>query len=345
MLVATLILAGSPPARAAVLWTLTATPLSVTTGTSTTFILTASLTLLGDVRCIRVDVPANFEVNGAEVTGSNAGGSWTQSVAGSTVEVFAESGGDRLRTVGQYVTFTIDATAISAGSLAWNATAYDGQDCQGGGSLLGVPPIVLVTGPAVTPAPLPTPIAAPTNVPIPTLNPVVPVMPTLTPKPTPEPPAAAASTPRPAPVVTEPSGPRPPGAQPNQGPTRPPAGEPASSAATATPSSTPVPAVARPPGAAPVGTERQDRVGPTAELVLAQPAVDGDVGEAAPVPVELGALGWLASADVWLVPGMLLGVPGLLVIAFVLLQGAGALAWIPAIRRLGRGDDRRPATV
>jgi hypothetical protein len=38
------------------------------------------------------------------------------------------------------------------------------------------------------------------------------------------------------------------------------------------------------------------------------------------------------------VPGLLYGIPGILLIAFVLLQAAGAAAWLPAIRRLGRGD-------
>ena len=57
-----------------------------------------------------------------------------------------------------------------------------------------------------------------------------------------------------------------------------------------------------------------------------------------PIRVTLGPLGLLGGIDVWAIPGMIVGVPGLLVILFVLLQAAGALAWIPAIRRL-RGEE------
>jgi hypothetical protein len=62
------------------------------------------------------------------------------------------------------------------------------------------------------------------------------------------------------------------------------------------------------------------------------------------MPIALGALGLLGSIDIWIVPGLLLGVPGLLVVAFVILQAVGALAWIPAIRRL-RGDHAEPAAA
>jgi hypothetical protein len=40
---------------------------------------------------------------------------------------------------------------------------------------------------------------------------------------------------------------------------------------------------------------------------------------------------------VWFVPGAAVGVPGLLVLLFIALQAAGALAWIPAVRRMS-GD-------
>jgi len=52
------------------------------------------------------------------------------------------------------------------------------------------------------------------------------------------------------------------------------------------------------------------------------------------VPVSLGSLSFLGGLDIWIVPGLLLGVPGLLVALFALLQAGGALAWVPAIRRL-----------
>ena len=44
----------------------------------------------------------------------------------------------------------------------------------------------------------------------------------------------------------------------------------------------------------------------------------------------------------WFVPGAAVGVPGLLVILLVVLQAVGALAWIPAVRRMGEDDDEAP---
>jgi hypothetical protein len=46
----------------------------------------------------------------------------------------------------------------------------------------------------------------------------------------------------------------------------------------------------------------------------------------------------LAGVEIWSVPAATLGVPGILLIAWVALQGLGALAWIPAVRRL-RGEE------
>jgi hypothetical protein len=44
----------------------------------------------------------------------------------------------------------------------------------------------------------------------------------------------------------------------------------------------------------------------------------------------------------WFIPGLAIGVPGLLVIAAIALQLFGALAWLPAVRRyLGGSDPRR----
>ena len=65
----------------------------------------------------------------------------------------------------------------------------------------------------------------------------------------------------------------------------------------------------------------------------------GDGGAA--IPITLGSIGVLGAIDVWIVPGLLYGIPGVLIIAFVLLQLGGAAAWIPAIRRL-RGDEGGP---
>ena len=46
----------------------------------------------------------------------------------------------------------------------------------------------------------------------------------------------------------------------------------------------------------------------------------------------------LAGVEIWSVPAATLGVPGILLIVWVALQAVGALAWIPAVKRL-RGDE------
>ena len=92
-----------------------------------------------------------------------------------------------------------------------------------------------------------------------------------------------------------------------------------------------------------------DRGGPAApaggRLVAEPPPDDGRPGPRESVPLGLGALGLLASIDVWIIPGLLLGVPGLLVVAFVLLQAIGALAWIPAVKRLRGDSEAEPASA
>lgn len=52
----------------------------------------------------------------------------------------------------------------------------------------------------------------------------------------------------------------------------------------------------------------------------------------------VGALGVLAGVEVWAVPAAVIGGPGLLVLLWMALQALGAMAWVPAARRL-RGDD------
>jgi hypothetical protein len=54
----------------------------------------------------------------------------------------------------------------------------------------------------------------------------------------------------------------------------------------------------------------------------------------ADVEVGLELLGLLDTGYVWLVPAASVALPGLLVILFVGLQAAGALAWIPSMRRM-----------
>lgn len=340
------------PAAAAVLWSLTASPLVVTTSVATTFTLVAqnedplaaplSSSRIG---CVVVDVPTNFVVASAGVSASTTGNTWTASVSGNRVSVSTTSGGDRLALL-DGIRFTVRATAMSAGSFAWGANAYRDQNCRGSGSLLGVPPIVLVTGPAATPTPSPTsvPTPSPTPPPPPTATPKP------TPKPTPRPTASSPSSPTPNPTTrpTENSSAMPGAvASPGEGPAEP--RSPSPSSATDS-SETPVPSPTESVSEEPRGTTGQAGAQPSAQsggaTVISQgprPGLAPPLGTAPahtdPVRLTLGPLGLLGGIDVWAIPGLVVGVPGLLVILFVLLQAAGALAWIPAIRRL-RGEEQ-----
>jgi hypothetical protein len=308
------------------LWTLTASPLTATTGTPTTFALTATNTdpaagVLSDSRigCINLDVPANFVIANAEVTGSNAGGGWhIDSITGNRIKIHSDSGGDRLRFLGR-VDFTVTATATSTGSLTWAARAYSDQQCGGTGALLGVPPIVVVTDPTVTPTPRPTP------VPTPTPTPILPMpLPSL---PVPSvglPPIGATATPSPSPTLR--SGAPTPRATATATPDVP---RPAESAATGG---------AVVPGTPPSGGQGPAApAAPTSEQAGADaPRVDFDPAE---LDIDFESAGLLDGTTVWLVPTATFAIPALLLLLFVALQAVGALAWVPAVRRLSGRDD------
>ena len=59
--------------------------------------------------------------------------------------------------------------------------------------------------------------------------------------------------------------------------------------------------------------------------------------------VELGTvdIGGMGLAVEWIVPTLVVTVPGLLVIVAILAQGAGAMLWLPYVRRTLGGDRRR----
>ena len=334
-----LALAAPFTVSAALLWSLTASPLSVATGAATTFTMTASNLLLGRIECVVVDVPANFSISSVGMVGSTAGDSWLVRRVGNRVIAWTTSGGDRLELLDS-VTFTVSATALNAGSLAWPASAYDRADCTGTGSLLGVPPIVVVTGPAVTPSPVPTPPPTPTP-PVATPTPTVtatPPPPTLVPTPAPTRTPARTATPLPstalAPSTVGPPGspgltPRP---QPSSTPS-PGASAPASTDGSASGGAQPssglqggssggpgTPAGEGPAFAQPVGLR----------VALDEPELE----------LGLGPLGLLSGSSTWVVPVATLGGPGLIVLLWVAAQAGGATVWIPAARRL-RGEDRR----
>ena len=357
---AVLIGLSTVPVRAeSLLWTLTATPLTATTGVATTFTLTATnqdplaATVSGsEIGCVVVTLPASFSVGGAAVSGSSAGGSWSASVDGTRVVVRAGSGGDRLAFL-DWVRFTVVATPKSAGSLVWNAKAYRQQDCSGAGAVLGVPPVIVVVGATVTPSPMPTVSSTPKPTPAPTSSP--------TPSPTP-----LVTVPRPSlpplPLPTDGSGPSPvPSALGTPGPSasdRPeetdrapdPAG-PAGEAGERPPSASPAPSPtdgtsgASPPvgggGASDGGLGDGGLGGGAAAMAHADPGrSDATLGfDGARLELGSGSFDVLDGLDVWAVPAATIAGPGLLVLLWIALQSIGAAVWLPAARRLRSGSD------
>ena len=332
---------------AALLWTLTASPLAVATGTPTTFTLTASNLLLGRIECVTVDVPANFNITTVGMIGSTAGDSWLVRRANNQVIAWTTSGGDRLELLDS-VTFTVTATALSSGSLTWPSNAYDRPDCTGAGSLLGVPPIVVVTGPAVTPSPTPSPVPTPPPTPVPTPAPTptlplptipLPTIPVPTiPLPTIPPPTSRPTpSPTPLPTLGLPGGPAP--------TPHPDATPPGSPRPTSDPDASASPVV-QPGGGSSSPPSSPETGGPVAAAV--EPAVNARPGtprvafDGPELELGVGSIGLLSGLTTWVVPFATVGGPGLIVLLWVAAQAGGASLWIPAARRL-RGEERRAA--
>jgi hypothetical protein len=316
---------------ASTLWTLVASPITATVGVQKTFALTAtnadplaSVLTAKEIRCVFVDVPSNFTLAGAAVTGSTAGDSWrVESIVNNRVTVAANSGGDRLESLDS-VSFSVTALPTSSGSLAWPSRAFRDQDCGGSGALVSVPPVVVVTGTSSPPTPRPTPRPTQRPTPTPTPRPLPSV--TLPPIPGPSLPGLLA-TPRP---IDSPPPPVP------DASTRP---TPSASATRVAPSPS---SAAIPPGAGaspPLGgdTGGQPAGGVLTPAVFRLPSGDGlDLG------LGLGDLNLLSGFETWAVPAATVGGVGLLVLLFIGLQAGGTLIWVPAVRRLrGAKTSRR----
>jgi hypothetical protein len=311
---------------ASLLWSLTASPLVATTGVQKVFTLTATNEdpLAGvdssrEIGCMVVDVPGTFTIQAATVVETNAGEQWhVDSITENRVVVHTDSGGERL-TFLDWVRFTITATPQNTGSLAWNSRAFRQQDCTGSATVLGIPPVVVVSGPVVTPTPTPTPVPTPEP----------------TPKPTPAPTARPTPTPLPSLPVPLPSIGLAPGPEPE--PTRPP------SSSAPLPSPEPTDAPTRPDAA-----DGEDGFVAALPAPAGGPPSGGTTSFAPMAPhvafeeaqLDLGSMevDLLSGIEVWSVPAATLGVPGILLLVWVGLQAVGALAWIPAVKRL-RGED------
>jgi hypothetical protein len=304
-------LAAAIPAVAAgaLLWTLVASPLTTAVDQSTTFTLTATnLLLIDDLGCLEVDLPASFVIESLGTPVASNGRQWSSSQSGNAVIVRSLSGGGRLEP-DEKVQFTIRAHATVAGAFLWPNHAHRQQDCSTADQA-GVPLAVTVL-PAVLPTPAPT--ASPTATPKPTPAPT-PILPL--------PSIDLLPTPRPTPAPVD------------------------SPTATLRPTATPEPSASTAGdgsggiGSAPAGGGLTG--GPAGSGITVARGLD-EGGAGADMGVEL--FGLLDPEFVWFVPAASVGVPGLLVIAWVLLQAIGAFAWIPAVRRMGDASDPRRRRV
>lgn len=294
--------AAALPATAwgAFAWGLSMSPSNAIQGQSTVFSLTVT-NQGSNIECFEIDLPASFAILSLGPPNPSNGRDWDSTRNGNTVRVAAHGGGDELHQ-GDSVSFTITARPNAGGSYAWTNKVYEKHDCKGkqdAGPALQM---------AVTPSGPPPPTPVPTPVPTPTFAP------------------AGTPIPTQRPAATSPGASvGPPSASPSAA-----TGEPSSSTA---PSRSPEEATTLPtsaPGGSGAGGPSTLRIAPLSD------AFDGATDD---LGMGLNILAMLDGPFVWFVPGAAVGVPGLLVIVFVSLQAVGAMAWIPAMRRLG-GDDR-----
>lgn len=326
-------MAAAVPAVAAavMLWTLVGLPLTATVNQSTTFTLTATnLDLLTELGCLEVDLPGSFVIESLGTPQASNGDAWQSYRTGNAVIVHSMSGGGRLEML-ETVQFTIRAHATVAGAFTWPNHAHRQQDCSTADQI-GVPLAVTVL-PAILPTPTPTPTPAATPTPTPA--------PTATPKPAPT------ATPKPLPTIIPTLPPLP--TLPL--PTIDPGGLLPTPTPTITPRETATPEVSvslepsdGSAAAVPIPGLGGGSTGGRATLTL----VGGRGAEATAADTDVGVelFGLLDGDFVWFVPAASVAVPGLLVILWVLLQTIGALAWIPAVRRMSEESEdrrRRPA--
>jgi hypothetical protein len=311
-------LATPPPASALIVYTLVATPLTVTADVVTEFSMTlTNVAGPDDLGCAEVDLPAEYEIYSVSDPVASNNRNWTAVVTDNNVLVHANNGGGRLRIL-QSVTFTITARPKQAELGSWSNHAHRDQDCDDA-EQVGLPILVTVL-PPILPTPTPTPTATPTPTPrpLPSLTPLpsLPALPTPVPtaRPTPEP------TARPGVVL-----PVAPSVSPSATPTPEPAESPsASPRPTTTPMATSSPGAPATPGGG----------GTPIQLATTDPGGGG--------ALSLATLDVFSGATVFAVPAAALGGPGVLILLWVLLQTLGAATWIPAVRRL-RGKDPHEA--
>jgi hypothetical protein len=289
-------------------WTITRDPASVTENVATTVSLTATNTAGGSsVGCIQLQLPSAFTVSAVAV--DSAPHDWTADApsaggSGSTVvSVHAVTEADILKQDGQVVVFHVRVTGSPVGTYTWPAESRDHADCSSGIDTDSVSVSVIA---GATPTPTPKPTRAPTPRPTPTPTPT----PTRTPRPT------AAPTLSPAPVETS---------------------RPTATVSRPSPSATPDSSMAAVPVSSSTGSlpggGQGDEVSPRTGGWVAEPGSEGP-GGSEDVALGFESLALLGGGYAWLVPGLLVGVPGILILVLVLIQVVLAGSWWRVVERL-----------
>ncbi len=327
------LLVSATPVLGLLVWTLTGGPLTATVGTATTFTLTATnLDVLSELGCLEVDLPASFTIVDAHAGNASNGDEWEAVVFDGKVAVHSLSGGGRLE-VTQSITFTVTAVPTVAGAYLWPNHAHSRQDCAEAEEVGVALSVVVLPALLATPAPTPTPRPTTAPTPTPTAAPATPSAPAAPGQPadTPRPsaPAAAPVTPRATPRPTASATPS--------------VGAVSQGTPSASPSPTPSPvtsagatgtgAAQASPAPSGLGPSQDARPARFIQVVRPDESDDGTL-------LSLGLPG-IDGLGVWIIPGAVVGGPGLLVIVWVAIQTGVAAAWIPAVRRM-RGAD--PAT-
>jgi hypothetical protein len=294
-----------------------------------------------DLGRIVLTVPAGFTVVATSISSVPAGSVWTSAGAGSgPIQVtFSTTQGPWRLTLGAKGVFIVRVIATSSPLGAWSARAYhniavDSQLISG--PLQPPGPFVIVAASAPAPTPPPTPGPTSTSAP------------TSTPRPTPVPtvvPRGATPVPTVVPRGTTPV------------PTVVPRG------ATQIPSSTPSGTTPDPPPSVSTGTFETPSAGGSPGSIAGAITAEGSAGpdggtvrggEEGALNVQVLPAGGTVQMDIqavgvigmfaWLVPGLALGLPGLLLLLIVLAQASFAAAFVPVTRRVFgvKGPRRRP---
>jgi len=302
--------------------------------TATNLGIDSSSTAIG---CVKISIPADVGVIGADIALEPVGKSWVVATSGgnpAVVTAHAVTNADWLTggTVQESIGIAVTAAPSSNGSTTWTATAFRTKNCTLASTeviAMSLDVIGAAATPTPTPKPTPTPTPKPTATPVPTANPT-PSPATATPTPLP------AATPVPPGATSAPPGATATATQPATGPL--------SSTSTASPDGSAIPGTSPDPT---IDTSAGGSPGPTSSPdpgALGGVTSGGDSGGPSDAFTiggtsidEIGDLSGELSASVlgveWAVPAIIMAVPGLLLIIVILIQAMGASVWLPIVRR------------